>query len=86
VISLLARDRGAPRLRLQILLYPAVDGSMQHPSHERFAEGYLLTRPTMRWFYDHYLRGPADVEDWRVSPLRAQDLSGVACIHPDSRQ
>jgi len=78
VVSLLARDRGAPRLCLQALLYPAVDCSMVHPSHERFAEGYLLTRPTMRWFYDHYLRGPADVEDWRASPLRAADPSGAA--------
>jgi acetyl esterase len=78
VVSLLARDRGAPPICLQVLLYPAVDCSMAHPSHERFAEGYLLTRPTVRWFYDHYLRGPADVEDWRVSPLRAEDLTGVA--------
>lgn len=51
---------------------------MIHASHKRFAEGYLLTRPTMRWFYDHYLTGPTDVEDWRASPLRAPDLSGVA--------
>src|SRR5215471_678760 len=78
VVSLLARDRGAPRLCFQALLYPAVDCSMTHPSHERFAEGYLLTRPAMRWFYGHYLRGSADVENWRASPLRAADLSGVA--------
>ena len=78
VVSLLARGRGAPRLSYQVLLYPAVDCGMTHPSHQRFAEGYLLTRPTMRWFYDHYLRGPADVEDWRASPLRAPDVSGVA--------
>jgi acetyl esterase len=32
----------------------------------------------MRWFYDHYLRGPADVEDWRASPLRARAVSGMA--------
>ena len=51
---------------------------MTHPSHDRFAEGYLLTRPTMKWFYEHYLRKPADVDDWRASPLRAADLSGVA--------
>ncbi len=51
---------------------------MTHASHDRFAEGYLLTRPTMKWFYDHYLRGPADIDDWRASPLRAADLSGVA--------
>jgi acetyl esterase len=78
VVSLLARDRGAPRLSCQALLYPAVDCGMTHPSHDRFAEGYLLTRPTMQWFYSHYLRRPADIEDWRASPLRAPDLSGVA--------
>ena len=78
VISLIARDRGAPKLRCQALLYPAVECGMTHASHDRFAEGYLLTRPTMKWFYDQYLRGPADVDDWRASPLRAGDLSGVA--------
>jgi acetyl esterase len=78
VVALWARDRGAPRLRFQALIYPAVDCGMIHPSHQRFAEGYLLTRPTIRWFYDQYLRGQADVEDWRASPLRARDVSGVA--------
>jgi acetyl esterase len=78
VVSLIARDRRAPRLRCQALLYPAVECGMTHASHDRFAEGYLLTRPTMKWFYDQYLRGPADVDDWRASPLRAADLSGVA--------
>jgi acetyl esterase len=77
VVSLLARDRGAPRLRYQILAYPAVEASMSHPSMARFAEGFLLTRATMQWFYDCYLRGPTDVEDWRASPLRAADLAGV---------
>jgi acetyl esterase len=28
--------------------------------------------------YEHYLRHPDDVADWRASPLRAADLSGVA--------
>jgi acetyl esterase len=78
VVSLIARDRGAPKLRYQALLYPAVDCGMTHSSHDRFAEGYLLTRPTMKWFYEHYLREPADIDDWRASPLRADDLSGVA--------
>ena len=77
VVSLLARDRGAPRLRYQLLAYPATEASMAHRSIARFAEGFLLTRATMRWFYDCYLRSPADVEDWRASPLRAADLAGV---------
>jgi acetyl esterase len=29
----------------------------------------------VRWFRDHYLRTPDDVDDWRASPLRAADLS-----------
>jgi len=78
VVSLIARDRGVPKLRCQVLLYPAVECGMTHASHDRFAEGYLLTRPTMKWFYEQYLREPADVDDWRASPLRAADLSGVA--------
>jgi acetyl esterase/lipase len=77
VVSLIARDRGTPKLRYQALLYPPLECAMTHPSHDRFAEGYLLTRPTLKWFYEHYLRGPADVGDWRASPLRAADLSGV---------
>jgi acetyl esterase len=28
----------------------------------------------MHWFIDHYLRGPADLTDWRASPLLATDL------------
>jgi acetyl esterase len=78
VVSLVARDHGTPRLAYQLLIYPALDATMAQPSIARFAEGYLLTRATMRWFYDQYLRTPADAADWRVSPLAAPDLGGVA--------
>ena len=78
VVSLVARDRGRPRLSHQLLIYPATDAGMAHPSVVRYGDGYLLTRSTMRWFYEQYLRGPDDVADWRVSPLRAPDLVGVA--------
>ncbi|HEV2301344.1 MAG TPA: alpha/beta hydrolase [Stellaceae bacterium] len=78
VTSLLARDRGGPRVSYQLLLYPAVDMGMHMESYRRFAEGYLLTRATMAWFVDHYLARPAEIDDWRASPLRAPDLGGVA--------
>jgi acetyl esterase/lipase len=41
-----------------------------------FGEGYLLTRATIRWFSERYLRGPEDAANWRASPLRA-DLAGL---------
>jgi acetyl esterase len=78
VISLLARDRSSPRLSAQLLIYPATDARMGHASINQFAEGYLLTRSTMRWFYEQYLRAPGDREDWRASPLLAADFAGVA--------
>jgi acetyl esterase len=77
VVSLLARDQDGPRLRYQLLVYPAVEAGMAQPSIARFAEGFLLTRATMQWFYDCYLHGASEVEDWRASPLRAADLSGL---------
>jgi acetyl esterase/lipase len=75
VVSLLARDKGAPRIAYQVLIYPATDAAMRHDSIARYAEGYVLTRATMRWFYEQYLRTPVDAADWRVSPLLASDLS-----------
>jgi len=75
VVSLLARDKRAPRISCQILIYPATDAAMRHDSVARYAEGYVLTRATMRWFYEQYLRTPDDAADWRVSPLLAPDLS-----------
>jgi acetyl esterase len=77
VVSLIARDRGAPRLCAQLLLYPALDFGMKQASHQRFAEGHLLTEATMRWFAEAYLQRPDDAEDWRASPLRATDLSNL---------
>jgi acetyl esterase len=77
VVSLLARDHGAPRIGYQLLIYPATDAAMRHDSIARFAEGYVLTRATMRWFYEQYLRAPDDAADWQASPLAAPDLSGL---------
>src|SRR5438270_541343 len=75
VVSLMARDAGAPRISYQLLIYPATDAAMRHDSVARFAEGYVLTRSTMRWFYEQYLRTAEDTVDCRVSPLAAPDLA-----------
>ncbi|MBV9785771.1 MAG: alpha/beta hydrolase [Acidisphaera sp.] len=80
VVCLMARDRAGsslqpPPLRLQLLIYPALDFAMAHPSHTTYGEGHLLTASSIRWFRDQYLRSPADIADWRASPLRAPDLS-----------
>lgn len=51
--ALCDKPAAAPML-LQVLLYPATDES-QDGSMVRFAEGHLLTKAAMDWFYSLYL-------------------------------
>jgi acetyl esterase len=76
VVAIGARNRGVA-LTHQLLVYPATDATMSLPSYQANAEGYLLTRSAMEWFYAHYI-GDHDPKDPRVSPLFADDLSDVA--------
>src|SRR5207302_8566145 len=71
VVSLLARDKGVPRIAYQLLIYPATDAAMRHDSIARFAEGYVLTRSTMRWFYEQFLRASEDAVVCQASLLAA---------------
>ena len=77
VVSLLARDAGAPDIAFQALLYPVADVGIEWPSYQAFGEGYLLTSQSMRWFIGHYLKAEQEAVDWRVSPLRAPSLEGL---------
>jgi len=77
VVALLARDAGAPRIGLQILTYPVTDLVSESQSYTDLADGYMLTRDSMRWFRAQYLAKEADAADWRVSPLRAPSLAGL---------
>jgi acetyl esterase len=78
VVALMARDAGGPSIKYQVLLYPVTDVGTETGSYRDFADGYMLTRDAMKWFFDHYLTSPDDAKDWRVSPLRARSLAGVA--------
>ncbi len=78
VMALMARDEALPPLGFQLLIYPAVEMTATQPSYDRITEGYPLTTSTMKWFRDHYIADRHLDIDWRASPLRAADLSGVA--------
>jgi acetyl esterase len=79
VVALMARDVGGPRLRLQSLVYPVGDYTLSGASYTKYAHGYgVLTSDAMAWFGRHYLRSPADAEDWRASPIKAASHAGVA--------
>jgi acetyl esterase len=78
VTALRVRDEGGPELCGQLLLYPVTDyHTPGTPSYEKNAEGYGLTRDTMKWFWAHYLNDASEGAHPYASPLRAPDLSGL---------
>ena len=77
VCAILARNDGYPKLAHQLLIYPCTAPEPETPSHRKFAEGYLLTRNTITWFYKQYVRSPREFNDLRFAPLIAEDLSNL---------
>lgn len=76
VCAILARDAGLP-LALQLLFYPGTSAHQDTPSHQRFAQGLVLEKPHIDYFFNHYIpHGQRD--DWRFAPLNAPDVDGVA--------
>jgi acetyl esterase len=76
-IAIQARDAGL-QLALQLLFYPGCAAHQDTPSHQQFAEGFVLEEAQISWFFNHYVRSRADRDDWRFAPLNAHDVDGVA--------
>jgi acetyl esterase len=76
VVALNAREHG-PKIAGQLLIYPATDFRMSHPSHSEPETSCLLTHSVIRWFRDQYFNTLADGGDWRASPARVETLKGL---------
>lgn len=77
VVSILARDNNGPKIKNQVLIYPTTDARLSHPSIDKFANGYFLTKELMQWFVDHYKDKDEDVNNPLMSPLLTEDLSNL---------
>jgi len=76
VVSQLAASGATPVPTCQVLIYPAVDFTLETDSHRDLAEGHVIPRDRIRWYSEQYLRSEADKMDLRASPLRAPTLAG----------
>ena len=72
------RSRQADRrFACRCLIYPVTDYSFETPSYTANAEGFLLTKASMEWFWGHYLEVQSHGEHPKASPLREPDLAGL---------
>ncbi len=79
VVALLAKERGGPSIKFQLLFYPVTDTNFETQSYLTFQNGYWLTRDAMKWFWSNYLTNQTNLTDPTVSPLHAslQQLHGL---------
>jgi acetyl esterase len=72
-----AAHAGNPRLALQLLICPILDYSRSTPSKREFSSGYLIDQATLDHDVTHYVPIGTDPVNPRISPLLAEDLTGM---------
>ncbi len=82
-VALRARDEQGPQLAHQLLIYPVTNAEFDTGSYLENADGYLLTRRAMIWFWDHYVPSPNDRDHPYVAPLKAAGVgTGLEDLPP----
>jgi acetyl esterase/lipase len=79
VTTLMAKEKGGPEIKLQILMWPIVDADFETDSYKQFGEKRFLTTPLMKWMYDLYTTDPEQRKQIYASPLQAtvEQLKGL---------
>ncbi|NMG11721.1 alpha/beta hydrolase [Brasilonema sp. UFV-L1] len=79
VTTLMAKAKGGPQIKLQILMWPIVDADFTTDSYQQFGEKRFLTTSLMKWMYDLYTTDPEKRQEIYASPLQAtiEQLQGL---------
>ncbi len=79
VTVLMAKEKGGPEIKLQILMWAIVDADFETESYQQFGAERFLTTPLMKWMYDMYIPDPEKRKDIHASPLQAtiEQLQGL---------
>lgn len=79
VTAIKAKEKGGPKIKLQIMMWPIVDANFETESYKQFGRDRFLTSPLMQWMYNMYIADPVKRRDVHASPLRAtlEQLKGL---------
>jgi acetyl esterase len=70
-VTLMAKNRKGPELKMQVLFWPVTNADFDTDSYHLFAEDRFLTRNMMIWFWDNYTRDANQMTEIFASPLKA---------------
>jgi acetyl esterase len=76
-LCLLARDEGGPRIAVQALLCQATDATRSLPAHQEPDRPFLSHADIEQAMSSYLVLDDVDLHDPRLSPLLADDLSGL---------
>ena len=71
VVSLMAKARGTPALRSQVLLWPVTDANFENTSYDTYGRDHFLSRDMMKWFWNAYTTDAQQRREIYASPLQA---------------
>lgn len=79
VTCLMAKEKGGPKIKLQIMMWPIVDANFETESYHQFGADRFLSTPLMKWMYDMYIPDPMQRKNIYASPLQAsmEQLKGL---------
>jgi acetyl esterase len=77
VVAIRARDAGGPAITLQYLMCPVTDHDLTRQSYVDNAEGYMMTKRDMEWFWGHYAPESSARNAPDASPLRVSSFEGL---------
>lgn len=78
-VALMAKEKGGPELKYQVLFWPVTNANLETVSYNQFAADRFLTKNMMRWFWDHYVPDVKQRNEIYASPLQAsvEQLKGL---------
>ena len=71
VLCLMAKDKGGPKIKFQLLLWPVTDADFTRESWQKYAEGRFLTANLMKWMWDNYTTDLEQRKEYYATPFSA---------------